>query len=144
MFHTAAESSERVSTLITEIATASDEQATGIEEINRAVTEIDKVTQSNAAGAEETASASEELTAQAAAMDDVVTELEGMVGIKSDEEVSVPVPDQSIQKIPSSRKKTTQPPAKQMLPASEPKKESKKPTSAEEAIPFDDDDFQDF
>jgi methyl-accepting chemotaxis protein len=144
MFHVAAESSERVSTLITEIATASDEQATGIEEINRAVTEIDKVTQSNAAGAEETASASEELTAQAAAMDEVVDELEGMVGIQSDNPGSAPVETQSFHNIPSPKKKTDSPPAKQMLPAAEAKKESKKQPTAAEAIPFDDDDFQDF
>ena len=144
MFYIAARASERVSTLITEIATASNEQATGIEEINRAVTEIDKVTQANAAGAEETASASEELTAQAGAMDDTVHELEVMVGIKSDMLMSDSAPKQKVKKISSPEKETPKAPAKQMLPAAEEKQETKKQTPAEEAIPFDDDDFQDF
>jgi hypothetical protein len=41
---------------------------------------MDKVTQSNAASAEETASASEELNAQAASLKNVVEELRALVG----------------------------------------------------------------
>lgn len=54
--------------LISEVATASDEQAKAIEQINTAVGEMDKVTQSNAANSEQSASASEELSAQAREM----------------------------------------------------------------------------
>jgi methyl-accepting chemotaxis protein len=61
--------------LVSEIAAASQEQAQGIDQINTAMTQMDKVTQQNAANAEESASASEELSAQAESMNDVVNEL---------------------------------------------------------------------
>jgi methyl-accepting chemotaxis protein len=51
----------RISTLVSEISSASVEQATGISEINRAIAEMDKVVQQIAASAEESASAAEEL-----------------------------------------------------------------------------------
>jgi len=66
--------------LIGEIAASSQEQAKGIDQVNVAVSQMDKVTQSNAANAEESASASEELSAQAATMNDVVAELVALVG----------------------------------------------------------------
>jgi len=53
-----------VANLINEIATASIEQAQGIEQINKAVADMDKVVQQNAANAEESASVSEEMSAQ--------------------------------------------------------------------------------
>ena len=59
------ESSGRVGTLVEEIAAASKEQATGIDQVSKAVSEMDKVVQQNAASAEESASASEELASQA-------------------------------------------------------------------------------
>lgn len=62
----------QVDQLVAEIATACSEQSQGIDQVNTAVTQMDKVTQSNAAMAEETASASEELTAQANALEDAV------------------------------------------------------------------------
>ena len=51
--------------LVAEIATASKEQSQGIGQVNTAVAQMDKVTQANAASAEESASAAEELNAQA-------------------------------------------------------------------------------
>ena len=66
--------------LVGEIAAASQEQAQGIDQINSAMAQMDKVTQQNAANAEESASASEELSAQAESMNDVVGELENLVG----------------------------------------------------------------
>ena len=53
-----------VSELIGKIATASQEQAQGIEQVTTAVSQMDKVTQQNAAGAEQSASASEQMNAQ--------------------------------------------------------------------------------
>ena len=61
--------------LISEIAAASREQAQGTEQVNRAVGEMDKVVQSNAASAEETASASQELDAQAEGLNELVDTL---------------------------------------------------------------------
>jgi len=66
--------------LVSEIAAASQEQAQGIDQVNTAVAQMDKVTQQNAANAEESASASEQLTAQASAMNDMVNELAVLVG----------------------------------------------------------------
>ena len=65
---------------VAEIASASNEQSSGIAQINSAVTQMDKVTQSNAASAEESASASEELNAQAQALQDAVASLQQLVG----------------------------------------------------------------
>jgi methyl-accepting chemotaxis protein len=69
----------KVGGLVSEIATASNEQASGIEQINRAVTEMDKVIQQTAANSEESASASEEMNAQAEEMKGVVGELVALV-----------------------------------------------------------------
>ena len=66
--------------LVSEIAAASQEQAQGIEQVNTSVTQMDKVTQQNAANAEESASASEELSAQAEQMNQAVQELVALVG----------------------------------------------------------------
>jgi methyl-accepting chemotaxis protein len=66
--------------LVGEIAAASAEQAQGIDQVNTAVAQMDKVTQQNAANAEESASASEELSAQAESMNEVVNELVALVG----------------------------------------------------------------
>jgi methyl-accepting chemotaxis protein len=77
------EVSGKVAQLIDEIAAASLEQAQGIAQVNRAVSEMDKVTQATAANAEESASAAEELNAQAAQMQLFVGELAAMVGVKA-------------------------------------------------------------
>jgi len=70
--------------LVSEIAAASQEQAQGIDQVNTAVSQMDKVTQQNAANAEESASASEELSAQAESMDQAVQDLVGLVGGRTD------------------------------------------------------------
>lgn len=69
----------QVDELAGEVATASREQTQGIEEVSRAVADMDKVTQSNAAGAEESASASEELNAQADTLKEAVRDLKALV-----------------------------------------------------------------
>ncbi|MFH1497424.1 MAG: methyl-accepting chemotaxis protein, partial [Verrucomicrobiota bacterium] len=69
-----------VNTLVVEIATASKEQSQGLGQIGTAVAQMDRVTQANAGGAEETASASEELKAQAASLLDSVGDLLKLVG----------------------------------------------------------------
>jgi methyl-accepting chemotaxis protein len=74
------ESSEKVNTLIAEIAAASKEQAQGIEQVNTATSEMDKVVQQNAADSEESAGAAQELSAQAEEMEKIVAELAAMVG----------------------------------------------------------------
>ncbi len=70
----------QVDQLAAEVAGASREQSQGITQINTAVGQMDKVTQANASGAEESASAAQELNAQAAVMKQSVTELLTLVG----------------------------------------------------------------
>ena len=68
-----------VTVLVREVATASDEQARGAEQINTAVSQMDRVTQSNAASAEESAAASQELSAQSMELAHLVRELQAVV-----------------------------------------------------------------
>ncbi len=68
-----------VDTLVAEIAGASREQTTGIQQVNTAVTQMDKVVQSTAANAEETAAAAEELNAQSAVLYDIVGGLSRLI-----------------------------------------------------------------
>jgi methyl-accepting chemotaxis protein-1 (serine sensor receptor) len=64
---------KRVTDIIAEIAAASQEQTTGIDQVNRAVAQMDEVTQANAAQTEELSSTAEALAGQAA-------ELQALVG----------------------------------------------------------------
>jgi len=73
-------SAAKMGELVGEISAASTEQAQGIEQIRKAVTEMENVVQRNSANAEESASASEEMSAQAGQMKHFVTELVTMVG----------------------------------------------------------------
>jgi methyl-accepting chemotaxis protein len=70
----------KVTDLVNGITKASEEQAQGVDQVNTAVNQMDKVTQQNASGAEESASASEELAAQAQAVKGMVNELAAIVG----------------------------------------------------------------
>jgi methyl-accepting chemotaxis protein len=69
----------KVSDLVREVASASDEQARGADQINTAVGQMDQVTQANAANAEESAAASEELSSQAMELERMVRDLLGIV-----------------------------------------------------------------
>jgi methyl-accepting chemotaxis protein len=61
-----------VTLIMVEIMSASEEQATGIEQINQALTQMDQVTQQNAALVEEAAAASASLHDQGRALSDLV------------------------------------------------------------------------
>ena len=65
--------------LIGQVASASHEQAQGIEQINRAVAEMDKGVQQTAAQSEESASAAEEMTGQTYQMKGTVRNLVVMI-----------------------------------------------------------------
>jgi ABC-type transporter Mla subunit MlaD len=69
-----------VAGLVGEIAAASGEQASGIEQLNKAVTQMDGVTQENAAKSEQTASASQQLYTQAGQMKAIVQDLVNLAG----------------------------------------------------------------
>jgi methyl-accepting chemotaxis protein len=70
---------QKVNELIAEVSSASGEQSKGIEQINTAIAEMNRVTQNNAANAEESASASEELSAQAKGLNEMVGTLVAIV-----------------------------------------------------------------
>jgi methyl-accepting chemotaxis protein len=63
---------KRVTDIIAEIAAASQEQSTGIDQVNKAVTQMDQVTQANAAQTEELSSTAQSLAAQAAQLQALV------------------------------------------------------------------------
>ena len=65
--------------LVNNIASSSQHQAMGINQINTAIAQIDTITQANSANAEETASASEELSSQAMQLNDIVAELSAII-----------------------------------------------------------------
>jgi methyl-accepting chemotaxis protein len=73
-------SSARMAELVGEISAASGEQAQGITQISKAVTEMENVVQRNSANAEESASAAEEMNAQAEQMKQIVADLVTLVG----------------------------------------------------------------
>ncbi|MDP3151920.1 MAG: methyl-accepting chemotaxis protein [Archangium sp.] len=70
---------QRVTSLVAEVATASEQQTSGVGQINTSVSQMDRITQSNAANAEESASASEELSAQAIELNEMVEQLSRLV-----------------------------------------------------------------
>jgi len=79
-FNDVVDNAAKVAGLVGEIAAASEEQANGIEQVNKAVAEMDTVTQGNAAKSEETASASQQLYAQADQMKAIVQDLMDLAG----------------------------------------------------------------
>jgi len=67
------DSVKNVSAIVSEIANASSEQSTGIEEINRAITHMDEATQQNAALVEQAAAAAQSLQDQATSLATIVS-----------------------------------------------------------------------
>jgi len=82
------EISTKIGQLIDEIAAASSEQAQGIGQIGKAVAEMDKVVQQTAANAEESASAAEEMNAQALQMKHNVGQLVTIIDGDSKADIS--------------------------------------------------------
>jgi methyl-accepting chemotaxis protein I, serine sensor receptor len=64
---------QRVTDIMGEIAAASEEQSSGIEQVARAVTQMDEVTQQNAALVEQAAAAAASLEEQTRKLKDVVS-----------------------------------------------------------------------
>lgn len=79
-FYEMGDSAKKVNSLVGEIASASKEQALGIEQLNQAMLEIDRVVQQNAANAEQSASAASELQAQSERMREIVAEMASLLG----------------------------------------------------------------
>ena len=157
-FNAVAENTEKISTLIREISTASSEQAQGVGHINKAVTDMDHLTQRAAASAEETASAAEELNQQLTLVHKAIEQLAFLAGKK----MAAPGARTMAKAVGSGGSKVLersanaaagpavgQVKAVQQLPAAKGQAPatptaSKTSQKANELIPFDDDDFEDF
>jgi methyl-accepting chemotaxis protein len=79
---------KRVTDIMGEIAAASREQSSGIEQVNQAITQMDQVTQQNAALVEEAAAAAESLQQQAQSLTQAVSifkvaQSEGQVAVQA-------------------------------------------------------------
>ena len=77
-----AERTVEVDRYVSEIASASQEQSQGVNQVNIAISQMNEVTQSNAANSEESASASDDLNTQAQAIKDSVKALQQLVGVE--------------------------------------------------------------
>jgi methyl-accepting chemotaxis protein len=106
---------QKVSDLVAGIASASEEQATGIEQVERAVSQMDEMTQQNAALVEEAAAASASVDEQAHRLDDIVSEFaidEGFDDGYDDDDLDDdrPAPAPARQPAPPARRPAPPPP----------------------------------
>jgi len=105
--------------VVGEIASSSDEQQKGIEEINTGLTQINSVVQENSSVSEETASASQELSAQATQMQQLISRFKLKAGAQTTQsfqeedravekhfEAPTPVPAQKRPAIPQNLRTT--------------------------------------
>jgi len=143
---------QKVNQLIGEVSTASKEQTQGIEQINTAVAQMDKVTQSNAANAEESASASEELSAQARELNEMVNALVAIVGgagtarSAGQPQAGQPKakPDRLDHALHEAWQTKSSQPTKKAAPAATTAKAASRPAKPQEVIPLDDAELKQF
>ena len=136
------EISNKIGQLIDEIATASNEQAHGIGQIGKAVSEMDKVVQQTAASAEESASASEEMNAEAAKLKNYVNKLTTIVEGKSN--VHKSADSTMVRHKKPVAQKTVKPVTRKQLPVASHHVTRGKAVRPEEVIPFEKEAFKDF
>lgn len=138
--------SRKVSELVDEITAASQEQAQGIEQINKAILQMDQVTQNTASNAEESASASEELNAQAESMKEAVQSLIALINGASagtfNPAIAAPSYSHKQPKRPTPHQGHSQKP-KPSTKSRQPKPEGSHVVHPEDVIPLEDD-LQDF
>jgi len=138
-FGKVAEGTGKVATLITEISTAAKEQTDGVSQINLAMQQMDSVVQRNAANAEESSAAALQLFSESRSLLDHVSGLQALVNGSIGREPSAP----------ASPGKKAEPVSKD-LKRSSPAVEQSKPlavnqkSTAENLIPFEGKDFEDF
>ncbi|ADH86354.1 methyl-accepting chemotaxis protein [Desulfurivibrio alkaliphilus] len=168
-FKTTTESIGKISTLIREIAESSAEQSKAVAQVNSAVLEIDTVIQRTAATAEESASASEQLSAQSAVLQEMVRRMIRAIGGIDESIFAVDAaPGGQLKRPPTgggSGRAASRPTARRALPGPVGKKtaagagaaglagsskaagEGNRPAkkkNIDEIFPLDDDDFEDF
>ncbi|NUN05723.1 MAG: chemotaxis protein [Bdellovibrio sp.] len=133
---------KKVSDLNNEIAAASAEQTTGIQQIGKAMNQLDQASQSNAASAEEIAATSGEINNLAATSQNLTVELsEVILGVKLQEETLEKTPTRALRKN-SQPAKSPALAAKNNVVTLPPKKMAPAPekATASDVIPFDDED----
>ena len=132
---------KKVSDIVAEIAAASREQATGLDQINTAVGSMDEMTQRNAALVEETTAAAQSLAGQA-------NELAGLVGFfKLGNEGSARPAQVAQAAAPVAAKPSSRPQAAPAKPPAAPRKAENPATAAPAPAPTKattDDDWQEF
>ncbi len=126
----------KVGGLVAEISETSKEQSNGIEQVNIAITDMDKVVQQNAANAEESASASEEMNAQAEQLREYVSQLGMLITGKKENNVSTGGEKKAT---PVVRRSKSSGLGKKKMLIHNPKE-----VRADQVIPFDDEGFQGF
>lgn len=146
LFYMASKASDRVGALITEIATSSEEQASGISQIGNTISDMDQLTQGLAATSEESASASLSLRSQVTNLEQVASDLMVLAGQRPNASLGfVPrgAAGSSLARAasPSPPQAAVRQKVRQLPPSPAPVSKTKK---AEDVIPFDDDDFEDF
>jgi methyl-accepting chemotaxis protein len=110
----------RVTDIMGEITSASQEQTTGIEQINQAVAQMDEVTQQNAALVEEAAAASDAMREQASRLAQLVSvfKLETGHGVAvSGAVVPAPAPARTSAPVPAARQTSARPQSRRALTA---------------------------
>ncbi|HEY1078789.1 MAG TPA: methyl-accepting chemotaxis protein, partial [Bdellovibrio sp.] len=133
---------KKVSDLNNEIAAASAEQTTGIQQIGKAMNQLDQASQSNAASAEEIAATSGEINNLAVTSQNLTVELsEVILGIKMQEEAPEKAPATVARKAPQMSKPPASP-VKNNVVKLQPKKSApaQEKATASDVIPFDDED----
>ncbi|QDK37323.1 methyl-accepting chemotaxis protein [Bdellovibrio sp. NC01] len=128
---------KKVSDLNNEIAAASSEQTTGIQQISKAMNQLDQASQSNAASAEEIAATSGEINNLAMVNQNLTIELNNVILGSTTVTAEIPVGA-------TAKASTTKPFAKKSNVVSfkqkpAPQGHSAKPSAASEVIPFEDD-----
>jgi methyl-accepting chemotaxis protein len=121
------DSVRRVTDILNEITSASQEQTAGIEQINEAITQMDTVTQQNAALVEEAAAASQSMQDQAARLSAAVSVFKLRHGAAPAPAAAAPAPSRAA--LPAVRPA----PAKRAAPAAKPARAGRSAAAAVES-----------
>lgn len=127
---------KRVNDIMAEIASASNEQAIGIDEISKAVVQMDEMTQQNAALVEEAAAAAESMQSQAQQLSDSVA------SFRVDDEDEAP--RRSNARLAAPKAKAMKPIKQQLQPMVRARVTEKPKTNAMKPIKQDQDEWEEF
>ncbi|MGI2168416.1 methyl-accepting chemotaxis protein [Shewanella oncorhynchi] len=127
---------KRVNDIMAEIASASNEQAIGIDEISKAVVQMDEMTQQNAALVEEAAAAAESMQSQAQQLSDSVA------SFRVDDEDEAP--RRSNARLAAPKAKAMKPIKQQLQPMAKSRVTEKPKTNAMKPMKQDQDEWEEF